>query len=124
MGQCGEASTRLPSITPHPLLAVPLVRRRDGPLEAFVEYFSDTQRHLICWPYSIENLHQMATALQINRCWFHPGRHAHYDLPKRRIAEIAVKTHVVSTREILDIIKGKEPWELQKQSPTNPQEGL
>lgn len=76
-------------------------------------YFSDTQRHLVCWPYSVEGLHQMAAELEIKRCWFHAGKHPHYDIPKRRISEIAEKTHVVSTKEILDITKGNEPWELQ-----------
>jgi len=72
-----------------------------------MRYFSDAQRHLVCWPYSVEGLHQMAAVLGIHRCWFHAGRLAHYDVPKKRIAEIALKTEVVSGREILNIIKGK-----------------
>ena len=77
------------------------------------EYYSDNQRHLVCYPYSVEGLHEMAAALGIKRCWFHAGRHPHYDIPKRRIKEIAEKTNVVDPREILDIVKGKEPWALQ-----------
>lgn len=55
----------------------------------------------------------MAADLGIKRCWFHAGKHPHYDIPKRRIAEIAEKTTVVDPREILDIVKGKEPWAQQ-----------
>lgn len=64
-------------------------------------------RHLICVPYSIENLHRMAEDLGIKRCWFHSGAsYPHYDIPKRRIAEITAKCELVSARHILAIIKG------------------
>lgn len=74
-------------------------------------------RHLVCYPYSIENLHAMAKALNIHRCWFHLGRslgsaghhYAHYDIPKKRIQEIANRTEVVSPRAILKIVKGEAP---------------
>lgn len=74
-----------------------------------MRYFSDNQRHLVCWPYSKEGLHQMAAELGIKRCWFHAGRLAHYDVPLRRRDEIASKTEVVDARVILRIIKGGEP---------------
>lgn len=48
----------------------------------------------------------MAEALNIKRCWFHPGKYPHYDIPKRRIEEIQKRCNVVSGREILAIIKG------------------
>ena len=48
----------------------------------------------------------MAADLGIKRCWFHSGRHPHYDIPKRRIAEITAKCELVSEREILRIIRG------------------
>lgn len=67
-----------------------------------VKYFCDTKRHLVCVPYSIENLHKMADALGIKRCWFHKD---HYDIPKTRIAEIAAKCEVVSSKEIVKIIR-------------------
>lgn len=76
-----------------------------------MRFFSDDQRHLVCWPYSVENLHQMAQELGIKRCWFHAGRLAHYDVPKTRREEIASKTEVVSSRTILTIIKGGTPPE-------------
>jgi hypothetical protein len=65
-------------------------------------YYCDDSRHLICVPYSIDNLHMMANDLNIKRCWFHKS---HYDIPKKRIAEIQSKCEVISSREILDIIK-------------------
>lgn len=72
-----------------------------------MKYFCDGMRHLVCLPYSIENLHEMADDLEIKRCWFHGGRLAHYDIPKRRIAEISAKCEVVPARTILAIIKGE-----------------
>ena len=72
-----------------------------------MRYLSDGSRHLVCEPYSIEGLHAMAEALGIKRCWFHGGRLAHYDIPKRRILEIAARTEVVDSRIILKVIKGE-----------------
>lgn len=82
-----------------------------------MRYFSDAMRHLVCYPYSTENLHRMAETLGLKRGWFHAGggrgagrrRHAHYDIPKRRLQEIAAKTEVVSGRVILAIINGEAP---------------
>jgi hypothetical protein len=74
-----------------------------------MRYFSDNHRHLVCWPYSVPGLHQMAVELGIKRCWFHAGRYPHYDVPLKRRAEIASKTEVVDSRVILRIIKGGEP---------------
>lgn len=72
-----------------------------------VEFVCDDARHLICVPFSVENLHVMAEVLGIKRCWFHSDRrHPHYDIPKKRIAEITAKCRVVETREIVAIMKG------------------
>ena len=65
-------------------------------------YLTDKKRHLICVPYSIENLHRMAEDLSIDRCWFHRD---HYDIPKRRVEEIEAKCTIVSSREIVKIIR-------------------
>lgn len=71
-------------------------------------YYCDEMRHLVCVPYSIENLHRMAIELNINRCWFHRGSsYPHYDIPKRRIAEVQAHCKVVDPRVILRIIKGE-----------------
>ena len=72
------------------------------------QYFCDDGRHLVCVPYSVEALHAMAVDLNIKRCWFHnsPG-HAHYDIPKRRIAEVKARCTVVAGRDIIRIIRGE-----------------
>lgn len=71
-------------------------------------YVCDDARHLVCLPYSVENLHRMAAALGIKRCWFHASsRHPHYDVPKRRIDEIRARCVVVSSQAILAICRGE-----------------
>lgn len=70
-----------------------------------MEYFYDNMRHLVCKPYSIENLHKMADDLNIKRRWFHKD---HYDIPMRRVDEIAGKAKLVRPREILMIIKNDD----------------
>jgi uncharacterized protein DUF4031 len=72
-----------------------------------MKYFCDDVRHLVCVPYTVENLHAMAADLGIKRCWYHANAsYPHYDIPKRRIEEIKQKCNVVTTREILEIVKG------------------
>lgn len=69
-------------------------------------YIADAARHLVCLPYSVENLHRMAEELGLSRRWFHAGRHPHYDIPKReasRIGAIAVPT---TSRVVLAVTKG------------------
>ena len=44
----------------------------------------------------------MASELNLKRCWFHKN---HYDIPKRRIVEIMNMCEIVTSREILNIIK-------------------
>lgn len=68
-----------------------------------MQYYCDNARHLVCVPYSIENLHKMAESLGIKRCWFHNTKHAHYDIPKLRIKEIQSKCTQISSRELLKI---------------------
>jgi len=69
-----------------------------------MQYYCDNARHLICLPYSIDNLHLMARALNIKRHWFHKD---HYDIPKKRIDEITGKCIVVSSKEIVRMIRGQ-----------------
>jgi hypothetical protein len=57
-------------------------------------------------PYSIDNLHKMAIELGIKRCWFHKGDLPHYDIPKKRIDEILEKCRIVSSKDIVKIIRG------------------
>jgi hypothetical protein len=70
-----------------------------------MRYLTDGKRHLVCEPFSVENLHEMARDLGISRSWFHGGKFPHYDVPKRRIDEITAKCELVSSREILRVIK-------------------
>lgn len=65
-------------------------------------YYCDNYRHLVCVPYSAENLHIMAEDLGIKRCWFHKD---HYDIPKRMISFVTNIAKKVTSREILKIIK-------------------
>ncbi len=70
-----------------------------------IKYVCDDKRHLVCVPYSIENLHIMAEELGIKRCWFHKN---HYDIPKQRIYEIEKKCIRVDQRNIVEIIRSPE----------------
>lgn len=66
-------------------------------------YVTDGKRHLVCIPYSTENLHAMAADLGISRHWFHKN---HYDIPKKRMDEISSKCTLVSSKDIVKIIRG------------------
>lgn len=66
-----------------------------------MKYICDNKRHLICVPYTIENLHKMAKELDIKRCWFHKN---HYDIPKLREDEIKKRCTIVSPKNIVEII--------------------
>jgi hypothetical protein len=70
-----------------------------------VTFYCDTKRHLICVPYSVENLHRMAEQLGIKRCWFHSGNKPHYDIPKKRIQEITAKCVVVGSKKLLQLMQ-------------------
>ncbi|MEI9995115.1 MAG: DUF4031 domain-containing protein [Rhizomicrobium sp.] len=74
-----------------------------------LSYVCDNRRHLICVPYSVLNLHEMARQLDIKRCWFHAGRHPHYDIPKGREDEIMARCVVVSPKEITRTIQAAMP---------------
>lgn len=45
----------------------------------------------------------MAEDLNIKRCWFHKD---HYDIPKKRIDEITAKCEMVSSKDIVKIMRG------------------
>lgn len=79
-------------------------------IDAGFNYYCDDKRHLVCKPYSIQNLHKMAAILEISRSFYHlRGRlkHPHYDIPIRRREEIEAQCYKVSRRDILIIIKGE-----------------
>lgn len=68
-----------------------------------MRYLADKQRHLICIPFSVENLHAMARVFGIKPHWFHKRIYSHYDIPKRRLTEILgdPRVEVVSPRKLL-----------------------
>lgn len=71
-----------------------------------LQYLCDNKRHLICIPYSEENLHLMAQELGIKRCWFNKKDNmSHYDIPKRRIDEITKLCTLIETKNIIEITK-------------------
>lgn len=61
----------------------------------------DNMRHIICVPYSIDNLHRMAEELGIKRCWFHKN---HYDAPKRMHAQLLERFGTTCPRVIMAFI--------------------
>jgi len=70
-------------------------------------YYYDKTRHLVCVPYSIENLHKMADDLEIKRCWYHYSKgRSHYDIPKKKIDEISKHSNsfLISSKQIMTII--------------------
>lgn len=74
-----------------------------------LRYITDKKRHLICVPYSVDNLHQMAKELNINKCWFHKN---HYDIPKKRIEEIEKQCQIIDPKNIVEIIKSPKYAEI------------
>lgn len=69
-----------------------------------MKFCCDLSRHVVCIPYSVENLHRMAEALNIKRGWYHSGTKPHYDIPKGRLAEVIACCELVSPRRVLEII--------------------
>lgn len=70
-----------------------------------LRYLCDNARHMVCEPFSVENLHRMASALGIKRAWFHTGKFPHYDMPKKRVEELTAQCERMPQRTILAIIK-------------------
>lgn len=67
-----------------------------------LRYYCDAQRHLVCLPYTKDNLHRMAVDLGISRNWFDRD---HYDIPLRRVEEIRKKCIKVRPQFIVKIIQ-------------------
>ena len=68
-----------------------------------VTIYYDASRHVVCVPYSIENLHRMAVLLGIKRCWYHAKPYPHYDMPKTYTPPTNIIQ--VSSRQIVQICK-------------------
>lgn len=77
-------------------------------------YICDSKRHLVCYPYSVEALHEMAEDLGIARCWYHGGsRWPHYDIPKQRLNSIRKDPRVrwlKSTADLVRMISGRRKY--------------
>ena len=78
-------------------------------VEENLTFYYDQKRHLVCIPYSVENLHRMAAMLNIPSHWFHKGikGRSHYDIPIRRRYEICQRCVEISDHDIIKIIRGK-----------------
>jgi hypothetical protein len=70
-----------------------------------LRYLCDNARHMVCEPFTVANLHVMATALGLKKAWFHSSKFPHYDMPKKRIAELTAQCERVTQKQILQIIK-------------------
>lgn len=66
----------------------------------------DDYRHLVCLPYSIDNLHELARCLNIGRHFYHAGRHPHYDIPVRRREALEELLPRVSSTDLVRITQG------------------
>lgn len=85
-----------------------IIVKMDSTKNNGLTYFCDKYRHLVCVPFSIENLHRMADDLKIGKHFFEysaHGRLPHYDIPAKRIKEIMQQCRVVSKEDIVNIIK-------------------
>lgn len=52
-------------------------------------------------------LHQFATSIGVNKCFYHASPYPHYDISEDHYSKvIAANVLVVSTRQIISIIKG------------------
>lgn len=59
---------------------------------------------------SVLELHKYCEAVGIKRCWFHKGsRFPHYDIPKRRRGQEFMGARVVTSREIVALMKAPCP---------------
>lgn len=74
-------------------------------------FLTDGKRHLVCLPYSKDNLHAMAEQLGIKKHFYHAGKknsHPHYDIPANKKERMRIESRCVkiSKESLLGIIKG------------------
>lgn len=67
-------------------------------------FYYDKKRHLVCLPYTVENLHKMADELKISRDCFHQN---HYDIPIDALEEVSKKCVYLNERQMITIISSK-----------------
>lgn len=59
---------------------------------------------------SLDHLHEYCKSIEIKRCWYHPGRFKHYDIPKKMRKDFFKnnpEVNKVSSREIVLLLKKK-----------------
>lgn len=71
-----------------------------------LKFYMDHMRHLVCEPYSVENLHGMAEFLTIPKHWYHGHRLPHYDIPITMVEDLKSSgiVNYVHPRKVLNII--------------------
>ena len=68
-------------------------------------YCLDDDLHLICMPYSDENIRMMAEHLKLVRNWLVSGRHKYYEVPLHEAQRIASQTLRVSHGQLISVIE-------------------
>lgn len=86
------------------LLAVKSARLQ---VELGITPMVDRFRHVVCSPYSENNLHATAERLGIGRHWFHRGSRPHYDSPKRMHGALISALGATDPREIVRVIRSQ-----------------
>lgn len=69
-----------------------------------IKYYCDDRRHVVCLPYSVENLHKMAEDLNIKKYCYRASPKPNYKMPKKRINEITQKCTLVGIETIRTIM--------------------
>lgn len=77
--------------------------------EVQLRYLCDENRHLICLPFSLENMKEMLFQLELKRKGLSktPGKRF-YRIPHERLLEIMAQCELVPAWEILEIITSHE----------------
>lgn len=76
---------------------------------------TDGRRHLICLPYSVQNLHYMGAQLSLGKHWYHASR-GHYDIPVTRRNELEKLCLKVPPKTIARVILNHKINPLLKKS--------
>jgi hypothetical protein len=65
-----------------------------------LQFICDSNRHMVCQPFSVDNLHRMAASLHIDRTWFFDD---YYLIPGNRVQEMMALCEVRSPAEVAQI---------------------
>lgn len=86
---------------------------------AVLTYYCDNNGHLVCRPYTVHNLHDMAEKLKIHSSWFHTGegiadtlvKKPHYKIALSRRGEFRKLCTTVTTEELKLITERKSIYD-------------